>query len=61
MKDLQTKIQAFADKSTSERVYTIQNRQYRVISHYVGEKDMDTVLIDLAKKNAYVKVMKKVA
>ena len=59
MEKLQAKIQAFSNKPTSVQVYTIQGRQYRVVSHYVGEKDVDTTLLDLAKRNAYAKVIKK--
>ena len=61
MKDLQSKIQTFVDKPTSERIYTIGGKQYRVVSHYTGEKDVDAVLLDLAKRSAYAKVMKKSA
>ena len=59
MKDLQLKLQTFVDKPTSESVYTLKDKQYRVVSHYVGEKDVDAVLLDLAKKSAYEKITKK--
>ena len=59
MENLQVKRQKFSDKPTRERVYTIQGRQYRVVGHYVGEKDVDTVLLEMAKRNAYMKIEKK--
>ena len=43
----------FADKPISEKTYIIDGKEYNVVSHYVGNKDIDTVLSTIAKKRAY--------
>ena len=45
--------QRYEDKPTECNVYTLDGVEYRVISHYTGEKDIDKVIIDLAVKKAY--------
>lgn len=50
----------FADKPVSEQKYTIDGKEYIVISHYVGNKDIDTVLGVLAERRAYEDLRKSV-
>lgn len=52
-KTLQERRTEFADKPVSEKEYTIRGKQYRVVSHFVGEKDIDKVIGALAEKRAY--------
>ncbi len=59
MGELERKLQSFAEKPTSEQVYTIGGKQYCVVSHYIGEKDLDATLLDLAKDTIYATLRKK--
>ena len=52
-KSLNEIVSKFADKPISERTYIIDGKEYNVVSHYVGNKDIDTVLSTIAKKRAY--------
>lgn len=38
---------------TSRNTVTVDGKEYIVISHYTGKKDVDTVIRDLAEKRAY--------
>ena len=40
-------------KPTSEEKYKIDGKLYLVTSHYIGERDIDDVLLSLAKNKAY--------
>ena len=40
-------------KPTSEEKYKIDGKLYVVTSHYIGERDIDDVLLTLAKNKAY--------
>ena len=40
-------------KPTSEEKYKIDGKLYLVTSHYIGERDIDDVLLTLAKNKAY--------
>ena len=52
-KSLNEIVSKFADKPISEKTYIIDGKEYNVVSHYVGNKDIDTVLSTIAKKRAY--------
>ena len=43
----------YVAKPTSEEKYKIDGKLYVVTSHYIGEKDIDDVLLNLAKNKAY--------
>ena len=58
MSELERKMQSLLGKPTSEKVYTIAGKQYCVVSHYVGEKDLDATLLHLAKESAYATLKK---
>ena len=40
-------------KPTREEKYKIGGKLYLVTSHYIGERDIDDVLLSLAKNKAY--------
>ncbi|MCD8040689.1 MAG: hypothetical protein LUF82_04145 [Clostridia bacterium] len=46
-------IESFTDSPVSERKEQVKGRQYKVVSHYTGKKDLDMVIKDLAEKRAY--------
>ena len=48
-------------KPMTRRKYEIGGRKYFVISHYVGEKDIDEVIYRLAEKQAYADIKKKIS
>ena len=52
-KNLQQLKQEFNDYPTKENNYEIGNKKYIVISHFVGNKDIDKVLNELATSRAY--------
>lgn len=52
-KNLQQLKQEFSDYPTKENNYEIDNKKYIVISHFVGNKDIDKVLNELATSRAY--------
>ena len=52
-KNLQQLKQEFSDYPTKENNYEIEDKKYIVISHFVGNKDIDKVLNELATSRAY--------
>lgn len=50
---LQKLTQQFKDFPTKKNQYEIDDRKYIVISHFVGNKDINEILLGLAKKQAY--------
>lgn len=45
--------QQFKDFPTTQKEYEIDDRKYTVISHFVGDKNVNEILLGLAKKQAY--------
>lgn len=45
----------YKDKPTSKAVYEVDGQRYAVTSHFVGEKDLDKVLYELAFKERFRK------
>lgn len=45
--------QRYENKPSECNVYTIDGIDYRVVSHYTGEKDIDKVILTLAVNKAY--------
>ena len=43
----------YKDNTTVANVYEIGGVKYTVVSHYVGEKDIDDVILKLAESSAY--------
>ena len=43
----------YKDNTTASNVYEIGGVKYTVVSHYVGEKDIDDVILKLAESSAY--------
>ena len=43
----------YKDKPCTESVYEIGGKLYAVTSHFVGEKDLDKVIFNLAYKKAF--------
>lgn len=43
----------FGDKPSSKSVYTVDGIAYTVLSHYIGEKDIDEVIERMAAEQAY--------
>lgn len=50
---LQELTQQFKDFPTAQQEYEIDDRKYIVVSHFVGNKDINEILLGLAKKQAY--------
>ena len=50
---LQELTQQFKDFPTKKKQYEIDDRKYIVVSHFVGKKDINEILLGLAKKQAY--------
>lgn len=50
---LQELTQQFKDYPTKKNQYEIDDRKYIVISHFVGDKNVNEILLGLAKKQAY--------
>lgn len=50
LEDMKKKYDA---KPTESRVTEIDGTSYTVVSHYIGEKDIDKVIRTLAEKQAY--------
>lgn len=50
---LQELTQQFKDFPTSQKEYEIDDRKFIVISHFVGDKNVNEILLGLAKKQAY--------
>ena len=43
-------------KPPSEEKYKIDGKLYMVTSHYIGEREIDEVLLSLAKRKAYSEI-----
>ena len=43
----------YKDNTAVANVYEINGVKYTVVSHYVGEKDIDDVILKLAESSAY--------
>ena len=52
-KQLQELKQAFSNFSTSQKEYVVNDKKYIVVSHFVGNKNINEILIKLAQKQAY--------
>lgn len=52
-KQLQELKQKFSNFSTSQNEYIVNDKKYVVVSHFVGNKNINEVLIKLAQKQAY--------
>lgn len=50
---LQELTQQFKDFPTSQKEYEIDDRKFIVISHFVGDNNVNEILLGLAKKQAY--------
>ena len=50
---LQELTQQFKDFPTKKNEYEIDDKKYIVVSHFVGNKDINEILLGLAKKQAY--------
>ena len=52
-KQLQELKQEFSNFSTSQNEYIVNDKKYIVVSHFVGNKNINEILIKLAQKQAY--------
>lgn len=52
-KQLQELKQEFSNFSTSQNKYVVNDKKYIVVSHFVGNKNINEILIKLAQKQAY--------
>ena len=52
-KQLQELKQKFSNFSTSQNEYVVNDKKYIVVSHFVGNKNINEILIKLAQKQAY--------
>lgn len=52
-KQLQELKQKFSNFSTSQNEYIVNDKKYVVVSHFVGNKNINEILIKLAQKQAY--------
>lgn len=52
-KQLQELKQEFSNFSTSHSEYVVNDKKYIVVSHFVGNKNINEILIKLAQKQAY--------
>ena len=52
-KQLQELKQEFSNFSTSQNEYVVNDKKYVVVSHFVGNKIINEILIKLAQKQAY--------
>lgn len=52
-KQLQELKQEFSNFSTSQNEYVVNDKKYIVVSHFVGNKNINEILIILAQKQAY--------
>ncbi len=52
-KKLEEILKGIDNTPMSERVEEIEDRKYRVISHYIGEMDLDKTIEKLALEKAY--------
>lgn len=51
-KTMQEMNEQYKDKPFTESVYEINGKLFAVTSHFIGEKDIDKVLFNLAYKKA---------
>ena len=52
-KQLQELKQEFLNFSTSQNEYVVNDKKYIVVSHFVGNKNINEILIKLAQEQAY--------
>lgn len=52
-KQLQELKLEFLNFSTSQSEYVVNDKKYIVVSHFVGNKNINEILIKLAQKQAY--------
>lgn len=52
-KQLQELKQEFSNFSRSQSEYVVNDKKYIVVSHFVGNKNINEILIKLAQKQAY--------
>ena len=52
-KQLQELKQEFSNFSTSQNEYVVNDKKYIVVSHFVGNKNINEILIKLTQKQAY--------
>lgn len=52
-KQLQELKQEFLNFSTSQNEYVVNDKKYIVVSHFVGNKNINEILIKFAQKQAY--------
>lgn len=52
-KQLQELKQEFSNFSTCQNEYVVNDKKYVVVSHFVGNKNINEILIKLAQKQAY--------
>lgn len=52
-KQLQELKQEFSNFSTTQNEYVVNDKKYIVVSHFVGNKNINEILIKLAQKQAY--------
>ena len=52
-KQLQELKQEFLNFSTSQNEYVVNDKKYIVVSHFVGNKNINEILIKLAQKQPY--------
>lgn len=53
IKQLQELKQEFSNFSTSQNEYVVNDKKYIVVSHFVGNKNINEILMKLAQKQAY--------
>ena len=56
-KQLQNLKQGFSNFPTGKQEYVIKDKKYIVISHFVGSKNLNEILINLAQKQAYQEML----
>lgn len=54
LKDLK---QEFLKSPTEQNEYVINNKKYIVVSHFVGSKKLNEILIKIAQKQAYKEIL----
>ena len=52
-KQLQELKQEFSNFSTTQNEYVVNDKKYIVVSYFVGNKNINEILIKLAQKQAY--------
>ena len=52
-KQLQELKQEFSNFSTTQNEYVVNDKKYIVVSHFVGNKNINEILIKLVQKQAY--------